>query len=1195
MEQAGEKDSESETHLARVFIDLDVSTHQGKYPRELKFNVFLEKDIPESSTFPMTGLRNSFSVMDSLLKENYPKIVIIGGPGQGKSTIGQQIAQVHRAQLLYKPYDDNYQPKTPRIPFHVVLKDFAQWLANEPEIAALNSYLAQKVGKLAKRPEEVKPQDIQEILRKRDCMLILDGLDEVVVPKLQKQMLKCVHDFLADAENLGAKVMVVATSRPNGYDNQFDPEKFWHLELKPLSQQKVTEYAQRWIKAKKLNEDERNKIIPILEDCQNDASISGLLATPLQVTIILIIIRSGRRPPSQREDLFNEYWLTIFRREEGKDGGKDIIKNKESHLLNIHAYLAYILHRRAADENIQSFLSEEEFKSAVSDFLRKKKGRYFSKENITSEVEQLVQEVGDRLVLIVQKQKGFYGFELRSFQEFFAAVHLVHTAEDTTQRVDRLKAIIPYEHWRNVSLFFAGRMARTFQGEVAKLEQVWRAVDRDGINRYLQPGAWFALQIAADGALSDETDLQYSAIEDSLKILEIGLTNEQQNKLKSYLGKLTNQEQEKCLKQILEDKICRSLPEIYLANALDIYSDLFGVTELFMTKIDSLVHNSWETVINSALKIALDKETDPAWIAKRLNNDSFKFVVRLFMFNQTSHNYRNKLLYSLGLSANQFNKLAKISFNHRRYSYGQFIDLGDILVSSNNKDINIIIEEPKSPLEQLILAQKCDILFFLNYQDTDNFNFDETTIKEVGKFNEADIIEKLLKSSGLKPWLQMSLWRIFWLFNKPTRENTSVFLENLWNIQESKLLPEYFKYPILIANNWPLLNLAVEVQRLKGKDAINSLIPFLDWQKQLSVEKEVKETILPYLEKVDETQKKIFFHAINTKIKLDKFLPNLVSLAARIGITLGQLVNAHARYLIGNSNHIELTSTQFQDLLKACEEAFESQEQLLRLLNYITNESVIWSSDSKALGQAQQLLEKILTNWSKLSTSQNSRFDPTTLTVSFFLKLLAYNIQAQQIVANLFQTISQDKLLKIRHSFFRKVINLLSTDSISILKSLLTHENESVCRGSTILFAKILDATKVYGKTNQQLNTMRFDPNLGSNWIDANETKLRQVGITLLTWSDYPIEDTECQKKLSIAFQHSKISEEERAWANFLKNVPIDQSKEQNWSRFLEGILAEPKPFGSLILSAAMERYQKLNSTVSVTISQEEEKRLGLP
>jgi predicted NACHT family NTPase len=427
LDQAGETDPERRTPLKQVFIDLDVRSRQGSKPRGLRL-----ENLPQSArrlSFDDTPFdveeHDSLSAMDCLLKECCSKVVIIGGPGQGKSTLGQQLAQVHRAKLLNKPYD--FQPQIKRIPFRVVLKYFAQWLADKADLENddLEAYLAERVGKLAARPESVITQHIQEILRCRPCVLILDGLDEVVATELQKRMLARIQDFMERAEILGANLMVVATSRPNIYENQFEPELFWHLELQRLSKDKVHTYAEKWVQAKNLSEEEQKRILPILEECQQDGNISALLTTPLQVTIILLIIKDGGRPPAQREALFNEYWSTIFRREKSK--AKEIIQSDETILFDLHAYLGYLLHRRASEQNVQSLLPEAEFSQAVREFLRKEDKRS-SEEAINSKMKLLVRDAQERLVLIVAPQPGLFGFELRSFQEFFAAVHLAQTA-----------------------------------------------------------------------------------------------------------------------------------------------------------------------------------------------------------------------------------------------------------------------------------------------------------------------------------------------------------------------------------------------------------------------------------------------------------------------------------------------------------------------------------------------------------------------------------------------------------------------------------------------------------------------------------------------------------------------------------------------------------------------------------------------
>lgn len=812
LDQAGETDPERRTLLKQVFIDLDVKVRQGIQPQSLRLKNHFHSARKVSSDdvpFELEGSDN-FSAMGCLLEEYWSKIVLIGSPGQGKSTLGQQLAQVHRAKLLNKDY--NFKPqKTERLPFRIVLKYFAQWLADKADSDDLEAYIAEKIGKLALRPGTVSTEDVQEILHYRPCILILDGLDEVVAPKLQEQMLARIQDFIERAEVLNADLMVVATSRPNEYKNQFDPENFLHLELPALSTNKVSEYAKKWVLAKNLRDEEQDRILCTLEECQQDESIAALLKTPLNVTISLLIIKDGGRPPSQREALFNEYWITIFRREKSK--AKGIIQNDESILFELHTYLGYLLHRRASEKNVRSLLSEEDFRQAVRDFLRKEDKRS-SEDAINSKMEQLVKEAQERLVLIVAPEPGLFGFELRSFQEFFAAVYLAQNAIDTKQRFERLKAIARSEHWRNVALFFAGRVARNFRGEAVNiLELVCRPLDRGEPNCYLRPGSWLALEIAADAALGANRDLQYNAVEYGLKVLETGLTEEQQQKLISLTKRLSQEDQRDILRPVLEEKL-RFLPAGCLEVALNLYGQHFGVTSLFQEKIDFLLQSQRQNIIVSALNLALRYETEPLWMVERLKThwDYWKTdPIPRWLYR--SPEYTERLLIVWQLSEAQIQEIAEAIFKSPwRYHS----------IESEWKTVWNLVE-PTTPSEQLIVTLRCiymisclreqvirhtDIVFNEGDKATLSARSWRMRIFEPPHLPSlpndiAERINNLLRRSDLTPYLRVSLWTLFWFINEPNLTRVSFFLENIRSIQQMQSLFEKWWRYVDLDDIWP--------------------------------------------------------------------------------------------------------------------------------------------------------------------------------------------------------------------------------------------------------------------------------------------------------------------------------------------------------------------------------------------------------
>jgi len=351
-----------------------------------------------------------------------------------------------------------------------------------------------------------------------------------------------------------------------------------------------------------------------LQECQQDEHTSLLLTTPLQVTIVLLITKDGGRPPSQREALFQEYWNTIFRREKAK--AKGVIRTEEALLFELHAKLGYLLHNRSATKNVRSLLPAKEFKQVVVKFL-KEKDSLSPHELIDQHANQMVKEAGERLVLLVAPEPEYVGFELRPLQEFFAAVYLAQTARNTQQRFERLKAIAPYPHWRNVALFFAGRVVRNFSGESANiLELVCRSIDRDSSERFLKRGAWLALDIAADGIFTGNRDLQYSALEYGLSVIDTSLNSEGQDHLMKNSQRLTTEDIKDILRPILEQK-APSLPLSFLISVLEVYGNFVELNSLLIHGLETLLSSNNPYFKRRAFSLAIKHKVTSKWLAKQ--------------------------------------------------------------------------------------------------------------------------------------------------------------------------------------------------------------------------------------------------------------------------------------------------------------------------------------------------------------------------------------------------------------------------------------------------------------------------------------------------------------------------------------------------------------------------------------------------
>lgn len=1138
---------------------------------------------------------SSLTVMNCLLGEYYPRVVVIGGPGKGKSTLGQQLAQVHRAKLIGKKDYQFEQPKTVRIPFRIVLKYFAQWLAKKPELDSLEEYIAGRMGILTSRPNLVSPKDIQNILRCRPCLLILDGLDEVVVSELQEKMLARIQNFMSVAESLNADLMVVATSRPKEFDKQyksyFNTKKFLHLELIQMSQQKVNKYAEKWLLAKKIKYEEKQRIIFTLEECQQDGNTSALLTSPLYVTIILLIIKNRGRPPSQKEDLFYKYWEIIFAREKSKDKG--IIQSDESLLFGLHAYLGYLLHHRAEKENVQSRLPEDEFRNAVCKFLRQENKRS-APETINLKMETLVND-GDRLVLITETN-DLFGFDLRSFQEFFAAVYLVENAEDTVKRFESLKNIIFSAHWRNVALFFVGRIARSYKGEANKILRLCKEIDQTKANHYLRPGAWFALEVASDGAFSKvNPDLEYDFIEYGLKILETGLTLEQIQGLQFFLKQLSQEDKQELLHPILEEKL-RSLPDSCSETVLELYARHFGSKKPFQDRIDALLKTHRETTVISALHLAISYKCQPSWTVEQLQV-CWHYYKKVFSEHGLSSyqiaiwlhspEYTEAVLRIWPLSEDQANELAEI------FSEGMYYH------SFEYEKLIWELPKPKTLSEQLILLLRCSILCTYLVRKTNEIrfslyrkNYKKTSLKirkktriseliselELPDFLPKEIIyeiENLLQSHNLIPQLEVSLWSLFWFFNNPDCDNISRFLERFKSIKGTPSLFNKWGLNFALSYNWPLLNIAFNKQLVESQDTVNTLLPFLEARKQVAVLEQFEEAILKHNQQSGNIQnlKKLVI-AIHTKIGLDELLPQLVPLANQMGINVEDLVEAYT-YNPTILGEFKYETEELYQILINAEVAIEKHKRIDNILLYILE--VEWPSEPGFLSKLQDILKLILTTW-----NESLDYTLANLCLAYFLKLLTYDDQIQKIIPLLSATLPLNELLNNKNSWsVRQISGNYFLDSLTVLKSFVTHKDESTRIGVVLLLFLIIDSSIEHEYLRKikirQLTNMYFNAELAWKFINSDDTKSFLAGVAYLSLSDYPVEDINYRQMLLNALQQTQFTEQ-GAWVKMLRDIVMAVEKREAWHNLLEEILRKPWSYSNAVLSAAMERYQEINN-----------------
>jgi len=481
IEQAGHT-PEARAPLARVFTDIEAT----------RFPVAEDKEMPgpgilvtlleaASERLVPTGTREPDASVDEHghtevdgrdpAQGGRPargRFVLVGGPGQGKSTIGQFLCQLHRAAILRdRPSLEEgarrtlegiladahssqvMLPTARRFPLRVELSDLASKLA-KGEADSLLTYVASLIRLRTGR--EVTVHLLRRWLGMHPWLLVLDGLDEVPATSNRTAVLRTITDFWVIGSEAKADLFVVATTRPQGYTGDFDEQLYDHRYLRHLSLKRALHYARRLCDVRFAHDKVRADLVyeRLQEAASASQAVQKLLRTPLQVTMLAGLANASGSPPEQRWSLFSAYYRFIYVREAEKT-------NPASKLLQIHARDVEAIHRKVALHlhrtselagSTEAMLDVDTFRRIIERRLDSEGIEGIERTKLATD---LVSAALDRLVLLVPVRAGQIGFELRPIQEFMAAEAML--AGSDTQVRARLLAMGRAPHWRQVLLF----------------------------------------------------------------------------------------------------------------------------------------------------------------------------------------------------------------------------------------------------------------------------------------------------------------------------------------------------------------------------------------------------------------------------------------------------------------------------------------------------------------------------------------------------------------------------------------------------------------------------------------------------------------------------------------------------------------------------------------------------------------------
>jgi len=366
------------------------------------------------------------------------RLVVLGDPGAGKSTLVRWIATAYLLRLKNDPEweelpDVETLPRTNWLPILIRCRD----LDHKSVTGALDDILSHTLRKAEMTEDESAcfRNYLPEKMRRGEALLLLDGLDEIQDPGLRSRFSRQIERVASAYPDLP----IIATSRIVGYREMGYRigRDFEHVVITDLTPEEKDLFIRRWGALTERPEHRDAAIRDLIHDVHSTDRIERLTGNPMLLTTLALVRRRVGRLPHRRVELYEEAVRVLLNWR--SDVGETLDTREALPQLE---YLAYAM----CEQGIQQINQDDVlalFKAMRAAYPNVRPARNHTPEEFLHLIEArtgLLIEAGHtrhdgRLVPV-------YEFRHLTFQEYLAGLAIVQKKYPGYQRGDLIENII---------------------------------------------------------------------------------------------------------------------------------------------------------------------------------------------------------------------------------------------------------------------------------------------------------------------------------------------------------------------------------------------------------------------------------------------------------------------------------------------------------------------------------------------------------------------------------------------------------------------------------------------------------------------------------------------------------------------------------------------------------------------------------
>lgn len=364
------------------------------------------------------------------LKLSFARIVILGDPGGGKSTICQNLC-FDLAKQAAGAFAANNKPtaQLQKFPIRIVLRTFEKARTVEPQLSLLDFILRELKNHVSLELDELHDA-VQYLLVTGAAVLAFDGLDEILITAQRREFVDLVVSFC----NQYPLCPTLVTSRLVGYDDASLTDDFEELILERFDEREILSYLSKFFKVVGGRTEAEAAQFAQVFLRQTAANASDLRTNPLMLGLMAWLFNARGDVPSNRPEIYRECAILMFER---WDPDRDIKADVPADFDKLHLFSS-VSSQIFGDPELAAGVETSWLSERIREYLE---SLYENKAQALAASKAIVKFITGRAWVMTDVGDGVFAFTHQTFLEYFFA-RFVDDKADTV--ADVLDEIIPH-------------------------------------------------------------------------------------------------------------------------------------------------------------------------------------------------------------------------------------------------------------------------------------------------------------------------------------------------------------------------------------------------------------------------------------------------------------------------------------------------------------------------------------------------------------------------------------------------------------------------------------------------------------------------------------------------------------------------------------------------------------------------------